>query len=95
MTRRLINWLVIIVVSTNITYLLAWNFMDPRSNYIGRRPPLSPEQITDLLEPRNLSDTVPLLERWWTWLTNILLHWNWGVAPNGDTVNTQMAARRW
>lgn len=95
MTRRLINWLVIIVVSTNITYLLAWNFMDPRSNYIGRRPPLSPEQITDLLEPRNLSDTVPLLERWWTWLTNILLHWNWGVAPNGDTVNTQMAARMW
>jgi len=95
LTRRLINWLVIIVVSTNITYLLAWNFMDPRSNYIGRRPPLSPEQITDLLEPRNLSDTVPLLERWWTWLTNILLHWNWGVAPNGDTVNTQMAARMW
>ncbi len=95
MTRRLINWLVIIVVSTNITYLLAWNFMDPRSNYIGRRPPLSPEQITDLLEPRNLSDTIPLLERWWTWLTNILLHWNWGVAPNGDTVNTQMAARMW
>lgn len=95
MTRRLINWLVIIVVSTNITYLLAWNFMDPRSNYVGRRPPLSPEQITDLLEPRNLSDTVPLLERWWTWLTNILLHWNWGVAPNGDTVNTQMAARMW
>ncbi|HJA05482.1 MAG TPA: ABC transporter permease [Candidatus Microbacterium stercoravium] len=95
LTRRLINWLVIIVVSTNITYLLAWNFMDPRSNYIGRRPPLSPEQITDLLEPRNLSDTIPLLERWWTWLTNILLHWNWGVAPNGDTVNTQMAARMW
>ena len=95
MTRRLINWLVIIVVSTNITYLLAWNFMDPRSNYIGRRPPLSPQQITDLLEPRNLSDTVPLLERWWTWLTNILLHWNWGVAPNGDSVNTQMAARMW
>ena len=95
MTRRLINWLVIIVVSTNITYLLAWNFMDPRSNYIGRRPPLSPEQITDLLEPRNLSDTIPLVERWWTWLTNILLHWNWGVAPNGDTVNTQMAARMW
>ncbi|MGO1840064.1 MAG: ABC transporter permease, partial [Candidatus Microbacterium stercoravium] len=62
---------------------------------VGRRPPLSPEQITDLLEPRNLSDTVPLLERWWTWLTNILLHWNWGVAPNGDTVNTQMAARMW
>jgi len=95
LTRRLINWLVIIVVSTNITYLLAWNFMDPRSNYIGRRPPLSPQQITDLLEPRNLSDTVPLLERWWTWLTNILLHWNWGVAPNGDSVNTQMAARMW
>jgi len=95
LTRRLINWLVIIVVSTNITYFLAWNFMDPRSNYVGRRPPLTPEQIDELLLPRNLSDTVPLLERWWVWLTDIVLHWNWGIAPNGDSVNTQMAARMW
>lgn len=91
----MISWLVIIVVSTNATYFLAWNFMDPRSNYVGRRPPLSPDEVTALLEPRNLSETVPLLERWWMWLTDIVLHWHWGVAPNGSSVNTEMAYRMW
>lgn len=95
MTRRLVSWLAIIVVSTNLTYFLAWNFMDPRSNYVGRRPPLSADEITALLEPRNLSDTVPLLERWWTWITGIVLRWDWGVAPDGQDVNAQMAYRMW
>ncbi|WP_221584268.1 ABC transporter permease [Microbacterium sp. G2-8] len=95
LARRFVSWLAIIVVATNLIYLLAWNFLDPRSNYIGRRPPLSAEQITELLEPRNLSDTVPLIERWWTWITSIVLHWDWGVAPNGQDVNAQMAYRMW
>src|SRR5690606_30420932 len=72
-----------------------WNFMDPRSNYVGRRPPLSADEITALLEPRNLSDTAPLLERWWTWITGIVLRWDWGVAPDGQDVNAQMAYRMW
>src|SRR5699024_1747555 len=29
------------------------------------------------------------------WLTDIVLHWNWGVAPDGGSVNAQMAARMW
>src|SRR5690606_29227015 len=95
LTRRLVSWLAIIVVSTNLTYFLAWNFMDPRSNYVGRRPPLSADEITALLEPRNLSDTAPLLERWWTWITGIVLRWDWGVAPDGQDVNAQMAYRMW
>ncbi|MBW1638080.1 ABC transporter permease [Microbacterium resistens] len=93
--RRLLGWLLMIVVATNITYFLAWGFLDPRNNYVGRRPPLSPEEITRVLEPRNLSDTVPLIQRWWNWLTDIVLHWNWGVSPVGQSVNEQIAYRIW
>lgn len=84
-----------IVVATNLTYFLAWGFLDPRSNYVGRRPPLTEEQIVNVLEPRNLSDTVPLIERWWTWLTSILLRWDWGVSPTGGSVNEQVSYRMW
>lgn len=84
-----------IVVATNITYFLAWGFLDPRSNYVGRRPPLTEDQIVNVLAPRNLSDTVPLIERWWTWLTGILLRWDWGVSPTGGSVNEQVAYRMW
>ncbi|GAA5154049.1 ABC transporter permease [Microbacterium pseudoresistens] len=93
--RRFLGWLLMIVVATNITYFLAWAFLDPRNNYVGRRPPLSPEEITRVLEPRNLSETVPLIQRWWNWFTDIVLHWNWGVSPVGQSVNDQIAYRIW
>ncbi|WP_426182625.1 ABC transporter permease [Microbacterium sp. TWP3-1-2b2] len=93
--RRTLGWLLMIVVATNITYFLAWGFLNPRNNYVGRRPPLSEEQINNLLEPRNLSDTVPLLERWWTWISGIIFRWDWGLSPTGGSVNEQVAYRMW
>lgn len=95
LVRRALGWLLMIVVATNLTYFLAWGFLDPRSNYVGRRPPVTEEQIVHLLKPRNLSDTVPLIERWWTWLTGILLRWDWGVSPTGGSVNEQVGYRMW
>ncbi|WP_197220494.1 MULTISPECIES: ABC transporter permease [Bacteria] len=93
--RRLLGWLLMIAVATNLTYFLAWSFLDPRSNYVGRRPPLTQDEISNVLEPRNLSDSVPLLQRWWTWLTDIVLHWDWGVSPVGQSVNEQISYRMW
>ena len=95
LVRRFLGWLLMIVVATNATFFLAWSYLNPRSNYVGRRPPLSPEQITQQLLPRNLSDSVPLLERWWNWITSIVLHWDWGVSPVGQVVNDQVAYRMW
>lgn len=93
--RRLLGWVLMIVIATNITYFLAWLYLDPENNYVGRRPPLSPEQIDSLLRPRNLSDSVPLIERWWTWFSSILFRWDWGVGPTGESVNEQVAYRVW
>ncbi len=93
--RRTFGWLLMIVVATNITYFLAWGFLNPRNNYVGRRPPLSEEQIVNLLEPRNLSDSVPIWERWWNWITGVVLRWDWGLSPTGGSVNEQVAYRMW
>lgn len=93
--RRSLGWFLMILVATNVTYFLAWSFLDPRSNYVGRRPPLSPEEITRMLEPFNLSDKVPLLERWWTWFSGIIFRWDWGQSPVGQSVNDQIAYRMW
>ena len=84
-----------VVAVTNLTYFLAWAYLDPRSNYVGRRPPLSEEQIHNLLEPRNLDDQTPLLVRWWNWFSGILFHWDWGVSPTGQSVNEQVSYRMW
>ncbi|MDO4631344.1 MAG: ABC transporter permease [Corynebacterium sp.] len=93
--RKSLSWTLVVFLATNITFFLASSFLDPRSNYQGRRPPLSQEQIATLLEPYNLNPETPILERWWTWLTNILLHWNWGKSPVGASVNEQISYRIW
>ncbi|REJ04491.1 ABC transporter permease [Microbacterium bovistercoris] len=95
LVRRALGWLLMIAVATNVTFFLAWGFLDPRSNYVGRRPPLSEEQITNLLRPRNLDDTVPLMERWWNWFSGIIFHWDWGMSPTGGSVNEEVAYRMW
>lgn len=95
LTRKIASWGLIIFLATNLTYFLASLFLDPRSNYAGRRPPLSQEQINGILEPLNLSPETPLLERWWTWLTGIVTRWDWGRSPLGESVNEQISYRMW
>jgi peptide/nickel transport system permease protein len=82
-----------IVVATNLTYFLANLFLDPRANYLQLRPPRTPEEIDRSLAQYNLSPATPLLDRWWHWITDIVLHGNWGYSPVGDSVNTQIAFR--
>ncbi|RAV33080.1 ABC transporter permease [Corynebacterium heidelbergense] len=93
--RKSLSWLIVIFLATNLTYLIASTFLDPSSNYLGRRPPLSEEQIDRILTPLNLSTSTPLWERWWHWFTGILLHWDWGTSPVGDSVNSQVSYRIW
>ncbi|WP_243225850.1 ABC transporter permease [Microbacterium sp. CIAB417] len=93
--RRILGWLLMIVVATNLTYFLAWAYLDPRSNYVGRRPPATEEQIYNSLYPRNLSDEMPLYERWWNWFSGIIFRWDWGESPVGQSVNGQLSYRVW
>ncbi|MDD7583023.1 ABC transporter permease [Corynebacterium sp. 32222D000AT] len=91
--KKTASWLIVIFLATNIAYLLASVFLDPRSNYAGRRPPLSQEQISHILQPLNLDPETPLLERWWTWLTGVVLRWDWGASPLGVEVTEEVSRR--
>lgn len=95
LSRRLLSWLVLIFLATNLTYFLASFFLDPRSNYRERRPPIPEAQIDAALDQYNLNDKVPALERWWNWITDIFTKWDWGYSPVGQSVNEQVAHRIW
>jgi peptide/nickel transport system permease protein len=84
-----------IIVATNLTYFLANLFLHPRSNYVGRRPPIPDDVISASLNQYNLNDEVPVLSRWWIWIKGIVLDWNWGFSPVGESVNEQVAFRIW
>ena len=93
--RRLLNYVVLLFVAISLTYFLAATQLNPRALYEVVNPPLDPVSIENNLRAKNLSDQVPLLERWWTWLTNIVLHWDWGEAPRGGPVADEVGRRIW
>ncbi|MGH3564507.1 MAG: ABC transporter permease [Pseudonocardia sp.] len=91
--RKALGWFAMIVVATNLTYFLASFFLDPRANYLQLRPPRTAEQIARSLAQYNLDPNTPLLQRWWDWISGIVLRWDWSYSPIGESVNTQIAFR--
>lgn len=74
---------------------MAASFLNPEELFANRNPPLDPASLKSLLEGYNLSKDVPLLTRYWTWLTNVVLHWDWGFSPQGASVSAEIANRAW
>ncbi|WP_152360103.1 ABC transporter permease [Microlunatus speluncae] len=95
LVRRLAGWLLMIIVATNITYFLANFYLHPRSNYVGRQPPVPEHTVDGLLNQYNLNDKINVVERWWGWITGIVTRWDWGMSPVGESVNQQIEFRVW
>ena len=91
--RRLLNYAILLFVAISLTYFLAATQLNPRALYEVRNPPLDPVIVEQTLRAKNLSDQVPVLQRYWTWLTSIVLHWDWGQTPTGGSVNEEVSRR--
>lgn len=91
--RRALGWAVMIVIATNVTFFLASVFLDPRSNFREARPKPSELRIDNALAPYGLDPRVPLIARWWHWLTGVVLHFDWGFSPTGGSVNAEIGYR--
>uniref|UniRef100_A0AAU3GSR4 ABC transporter permease n=1 Tax=Streptomyces sp. NBC_01401 TaxID=2903854 RepID=A0AAU3GSR4_9ACTN len=91
--RKATGWLLMIVAATNATYFLSSWFLDPRSNFKELRPVRSEAQIDRALAPYNLDPQVPVVQRWWDWLTSVVVHFDWGRSPTGVSVNGEIGYR--
>ncbi|OIK04264.1 ABC transporter permease [Streptomyces monashensis] len=91
--RKAAGWVLMIVVATNATFFLASWFLDPRSNFRELRPVRSEAQIDQALAPYGLDPRVPVVHRWWDWLTSVVLHFDWGKSPTGVPVNGEVGYR--
>ena len=91
--RRLLNYTIMLFVATTLAYFLASAFLNPRSNYIQMRPQPPVASIDASLDLANVNDKVPVVERYVVWLEHVALHWNWGLSPQGESVNAAVAHR--
>lgn len=93
--RRLANYVVLLFAAVSLTYCLAATQLNPRSLFLMRNPPLDPRSVESMLLERNLSENVPLWDRYTRWLTDVVLRWDWGLSPMGQDVNDEISARVW
>ncbi|HVS23272.1 MAG TPA: ABC transporter permease [Gammaproteobacteria bacterium] len=91
--RRLLNYLVMLFAATTLAYFLASSFLNPRSNYVQMRPQPPEASIDASLDFANVNDKVAVVTRYGRWLEQVALHWNWGVSPQGESVNGAVAHR--
>jgi peptide/nickel transport system permease protein len=92
--KRLLNYVVLLYVAVSLTYFLAATQLNPRALFALRQPPIPPQIVEAQLRQYNLSDQVPLLERYWIWLTGVF-HGDWGYSPLGVNVAEQISTRMW
>ena len=90
--KRLVNYAVMLFLAVSGAYLLACVSLNPRAVYAVRQPPMDPAVLDNMLYGWNINDKTPLLERYWTWLTNVF-QGNWGFSPLGADVGEQIAIR--
>lgn len=92
--RRLLNYVVLLYVAVSLTFVLAATQLNPRALFQLRQPPIDPVIVENMLLKNNLSENVPILERYWIWLTGVL-QGNWGNSPLGVSVSEQISTRMW
>lgn len=93
--RRFANYVVLLFVAVSLTFALAATQLNPRSLFLMRNPPLDPRSVESMLLERNLSENVPLWDRYTRWLSDVVLRWDWGMSPMGAHVNDEIGARMW
>ncbi|SEK28123.1 peptide/nickel transport system permease protein [Streptacidiphilus jiangxiensis] len=91
--KRAINYLILTFIASTGVYFLASYCLEPAMNLLSRhpRPPMS--SVYSVLASQNLDPRVPVVERYWTWLTQILFHGNFGTMIDGGSVNAEMGRR--
>lgn len=88
--RRLLNYLLLLVVASFVTYCAAALTFDPLASVLGRTPPPPPEVIAAQRLALGLDDPVP--QRYLTWITGVL-QGDFGQTITGQQVTDELWRR--
>ena len=87
LARRIANYAVLLFIATSLAYILASFSLDPANNWNREDTTLNWAAIESNLIAYNISSDLPVWDRYVTWLTAVLTHWDWGVTPKGQVIN--------
>ncbi|GAA3757625.1 ABC transporter permease [Salinactinospora qingdaonensis] len=92
LARRLLDHALVLLVAASCGYLLAATALDPRGNYTGPGSSTPPHVVESMLREYNLSDRVPLAQRYVTWVGGVVTG-DFGQTWDGREVAGELARR--
>ena len=93
-SRRFLNFLLLVVLASTMGYFLAAIALNPQSNYEGRNPPLVQSTIEKKLTDLNMNDKTPVVKRYATWVSGVV-RGDLGTTLNEKSVNSEIGRRIW
>ena len=91
--KRLVNYIILTLIATLLGYALVSMTLDPSARFLGRNPPVPQETIDAALDALGVNPNVPLLERMWNWLTNLLTTGSLGLSSRSTEVTADIFER--
>ncbi|HHT41673.1 MAG TPA: ABC transporter permease [Actinomyces sp.] len=95
LARRLANYAVLLFIAVSLAFIIASVTLDPKAAYDITDPTRDWDALERLFIAYNISDTVPVWERYQIWLSRIFTDWDWGMTPTGSSVNSIISVRIW
>jgi peptide/nickel transport system permease protein len=90
--RRLLISLPVLLISSVLVFAMVATIGDPLEALRVTNPPTPPETIA--LEAKRLNLDLSLPERYWSWLTNLLVNGDFGPSVNArENINTEIWTR--
>ena len=91
--RRIFNYVVLTAVATCVAYVLASIALNPAREYLIRNPPAPQSTIDSIINRLGVNPDVPLIERTFTWFTNIFTQGSLGLTVGYQPVTGEIAVR--
>lgn len=91
--KRFVNYFILSAIATCLAYVVASLALDPAAKYYGRNPQPSEATVTKILDTLGVNPDVPVLQRLWEWIVNLVVHGSLGLTVGGRSVVEEIATR--
>jgi len=94
LVKRVLNFLMMVILASTLGYVLASVAFDPSSNYQGANPPIPQSTIDAKLDNLGVNPKTPLVRRYVDWAGNAL-QGDFGLTIGEQRVNEELSRRIW
>lgn len=91
--KRLVNYIILTIIATLAGYALVSSTLQPAARFLGRNPPVPQQTIAIALDKLGVNPDVPLIQRMWDWLVQLVTTGSLGLSTRNTEVTVDIFER--